>query len=94
MVGKSDADRGGVFSAGVHLGPPIAQIRIVPQPVPPSPNPPIGLPKNGKQGDLFTRLVIGANRETEAELWFCVREPRDSFTAMWGRVAFDTTQFA
>ena len=77
----------------MQLGPPIAQLRIVPQPVPPSPNPPTALPKDGKQGD-FTRLVVNANRQTEAELWFCIREPRDSFTAMWGRVQFDTTQFA
>jgi hypothetical protein len=94
VVGKSTADRGGVFSAGVPLGPPIAQLRLVPQPVPLSPNPPTGLPKDGKQGDFFTRLVVDANRQTEAELWFCIREPRDSFTAMWGRVQFDTTQFA
>jgi hypothetical protein len=94
IVGKSQADRGGVFSAGVNLGNPIAQLRVVPQPVPPSPNPPTGLPKDGKPGDLFTRQVIGANRETETELWFCIREPRDSSTAMWGRIAFDSTQFA
>ena len=74
VVGTSYSDRGGVFSSGNPENPlpavPVAQMRLVPQPLTPSPNPPAGLPTNGKPGDFFTTMIVGDI--PRAELWFCI----------------------
>ena len=97
VVGTSYSDRGGVFSS-VNADTPIpavsvAQMRLVPQPLSPSPNPPAGLPTNGKPGDFFTTMIAGDI--PRAELWFCIGQASNNPATpgvRWGLVAFSTTQ--
>ncbi len=96
VAGTSYSDRGGIFSSGSPETPtptPVAQMRLVPQPLSPSPNPPAGLPTNGKPGDFFTTMIVGDI--PRAELWFCIGQASNNPAnpgVRWGLVAFSTTQ--
>lgn len=98
VAGMSIGDRGGVFSASQVNGPPLPQLRLVPQPLPGGKlyGKTVPLPKNGQAGDFFVRVDPTAE-VPRVQLWFCIgaagNNPADP-GVLWGLVAFSGTQEA
>jgi hypothetical protein len=80
VAGQSQSGRGGRFESGTTaLGSIVAQVGLVPQPMP------AALPAEGSGGDL---LATQADDGTCA-LWFCVRSAAGEQPAVWREVLLD-----
>jgi hypothetical protein len=105
LRGVSLTDRGGVFQSATiaaanendpsaQHSPPVGQIRLVPHTVSlgnvlPGATP--ALPKHGKIGDLLALASPDGNFRTTANLYFCFGYDSNTGFAVWGRLAFAST---